>query len=181
MIQQSISYGAHYAKDIHGKYLHADDLFLEISQIESINLIEATDREMPWAKTADMIIANDSMIVGKEMPSILIEHGTNRGTFSLFRSFKFPLKGFRGNILGVHGISLPISKSAGIPLSSQQQACLRLVALGHTHGQIAKELGLSQKTVEHYLCTVKNKLNCNDRSGLVQQAIERGLIGFIST
>jgi DNA-binding NarL/FixJ family response regulator len=88
-----------------------------------------------------------------------------------------PLYGHSGNVLGIHGLSIPVGEQCLIPLTNQQTACLKQLALGNTYKQIAHELGLSAKTVEHYLDAVKLKLNCQSRSDLILQAIERGLVG----
>jgi DNA-binding NarL/FixJ family response regulator len=93
-----------------------------------------------------------------------------------FRSTKSPLIGNKGRILGVQCVSFPVSDQCLIPLTKQQMACLKELALGFTQKQMAKNLGLSQKTVEHYLDAVKNKLQCKTRSELIMQAIERGLV-----
>jgi DNA-binding CsgD family transcriptional regulator len=44
-----------------------------------------------------------------------------------------------------------------------------------TMKQIAYELGLSPKTVEHYLETVKLKLKCHTRQELIEKALAIGL------
>jgi DNA-binding CsgD family transcriptional regulator len=53
-------------------------------------------------------------------------------------------------------------------LTSRQYDCLSYLARGMTIKEIALELKLSARTVEHYLEAVKDKLNCNTRSELVR-------------
>lgn len=45
-------------------------------------------------------------------------------------------------------------------LSPQEQRCLELFKQGHTAQASAAKMGLSQRTVEHYLDNIKLKLNC---------------------
>lgn len=170
---------AHYAKDKRGKYLFGDEAFLAISQIESHHLIGATDIDLPWAASAESMTENDQKIITIQQPGVFIEHGMFKGKPNLFRSIKFPFLGKMGQVLGVHCISMPLSDKSSIPLSHQQTLCLQQLAYGYTHKQIADNLGLSPKTIEHYITTVKIKLNCRDRFELVQQAIERGLISML--
>ncbi len=61
-------------------------------------------------------------------------------------------------------------------LSEREREVLRLVALGHTNGQIAEQLFISVKTVESYRARVMGKLNLPNRAALVRYVLERGLI-----
>lgn len=51
-------------------------------------------------------------------------------------------------------------------LSRREQQCLVLLREGHTYHSIGKTLGLSERTIEHYLESVKNKLNVETRADL---------------
>lgn len=53
-------------------------------------------------------------------------------------------------------------------LTQRQYDCLYWLSRGMTIKEIALKLKLSARTVEHYLETVKNKLNCNTRSELIK-------------
>ena len=61
-------------------------------------------------------------------------------------------------------------------LSNREKEVLRLVALGYTNKQIAKELVVSIKTVESHKARIREKLNMSYRSDLVKYAIQKGLI-----
>lgn len=52
-------------------------------------------------------------------------------------------------------------------LSKQQQRCLDLYRQGHSAQATAALLGLSQRTVEHYFETIKEKLGCTSKSELL--------------
>ncbi len=53
-----------------------------------------------------------------------------------------------------------------LKLSSQEKKCLLLLKKGHSYPSIATILGLSTRTVEHYIDSVKNKLNLHLRPEL---------------
>ncbi|BCK54725.1 LuxR C-terminal-related transcriptional regulator [Nocardia wallacei] len=53
---------------------------------------------------------------------------------------------------------------------------LRLVATGHTNGEIGARLGLSNNTVKSYLCTVMQKLQARNRAQAVANARRYGLL-----
>jgi two-component system, NarL family, response regulator NreC len=61
-------------------------------------------------------------------------------------------------------------------LSEREYEILRLIALGHTNGEIADELYLSVRTVESHRSHIQQKLRMNKRSELVRYALERNLL-----
>jgi DNA-binding CsgD family transcriptional regulator len=70
-----------------------------------------------------------------------------------------------------------ITPVAGLDkLSKREQEVLRLVALGHTHKEIAKELGVSVKTIETYRSRINDKMGFQSRAELVRFALRAGLM-----
>lgn len=63
-----------------------------------------------------------------------------------------------------------------VDLSKRETEVLRLIALGHTNNEIAEQLYLSVRTVESHRAHIQNKLELNNRAGLVRYAIDHGLI-----
>lgn len=67
---------------------------------------------------------------------------------------------------------------AGPPddLSERQVEVLRMIALGHTNAEIAKQLCLSIRTVEGHRAHIQQKLQRSSRADLVRYALDHGLI-----
>jgi len=61
-------------------------------------------------------------------------------------------------------------------LSNREREVFRLVALGYTNKQIAKELFISVKTVETYRARMQDKLGIRSRAALVRYALNEGLL-----
>ena len=61
-------------------------------------------------------------------------------------------------------------------LSEREVEILRLIALGHTNGEIAEELYLSVRTVESHRAHIQQKLRMSKRSELVRYALDRNLL-----
>lgn len=61
-----------------------------------------------------------------------------------------------------------------LTLSKREKQCLDLLKRGHTYHAIGLSLGLSERTVEHYLESVKNKLNLETRTELFLAAEKLG-------
>ena len=61
-------------------------------------------------------------------------------------------------------------------LSNREVDVLRLVALGHTNAEIAKQLYVSTRTVETHRTHIQRKLTLSTRAELVGYALERRLI-----
>jgi two-component system, NarL family, response regulator NreC len=61
-------------------------------------------------------------------------------------------------------------------LSEREREVLKLIALGHTAGDIAEKLLLSPKSVETYRARIMEKLGLDSRPALVRYALARGLL-----
>jgi DNA-binding CsgD family transcriptional regulator len=64
-------------------------------------------------------------------------------------------------------------------LSVRELECLFYLIRGKILPDIAIILGLSKRTVESYVVSIKNKFHCNSKSELVEAAIENNFINFI--
>jgi len=57
----------------------------------------------------------------------------------------------------------------GVFLSTRERECVSLLVKGKTAKEIGKIMKLSHRTVEHYLATVKTKLNVSSKSELIDK------------
>jgi two-component system response regulator NreC len=62
------------------------------------------------------------------------------------------------------------------PLSGREREVLRLLALGHTNQEIAKELFISVRTAEAHRAHIMQKLRLSSRAELVRYALDEGLL-----
>lgn len=62
-------------------------------------------------------------------------------------------------------------------LSEREQTTLRLVAQGFSGAEIARQLGISSKTVDAYKHRIQDKLGLSHRTDYVKFAIEAGVLG----
>jgi DNA-binding NarL/FixJ family response regulator len=62
------------------------------------------------------------------------------------------------------------------PLSEREREVLRLLALGHTNQEIAKQLFISVRTAETHRAHIMQKLGLSSRAELVRYALANGLI-----
>ena len=62
------------------------------------------------------------------------------------------------------------------PLSERESEVLRLLALGHTNQEIAKQLFISVRTAETHRAHIMQKLRLSSRAELMRYALERGLM-----
>lgn len=61
-------------------------------------------------------------------------------------------------------------------LTPRESECLRWCSKGKTNWEISRILGLSERTVEHYLSRANRKLGTTTRSQAVAKALKDGLI-----
>ena len=84
---------------------------------------------------------------------------------------------------GGNAVKLEKSKSILRPLSpvypagltAREVEVLRLVVRGLTNSEIARELGLSEKTIAHHLTHIFNKTSSDNRVAAAAFAIHHGL------
>jgi two-component system, NarL family, response regulator NreC len=62
------------------------------------------------------------------------------------------------------------------PLSEREREVLKLLALGHTNQEIAKQLYISVRTAETHRAHIMQKLGLSTRAELVRYAIAQGLL-----
>jgi len=62
------------------------------------------------------------------------------------------------------------------PLSEREREVLRLLALGHTNQEIAKQLFISVRTAETHRAHIMQKLRLQSRAELVRYALDQGLL-----
>ncbi|HUK05113.1 MAG TPA: response regulator transcription factor [Burkholderiales bacterium] len=83
---------------------------------------------------------------------------------------------YLGQGLGLH--EHDDARRAGDPtarLTASERRVLRLVVEGRSNAQAARELGLSQRTVETYRCRLMDKLQIADLPALVKFAVRHGI------
>jgi len=71
-------------------------------------------------------------------------------------------------------------EASPLPLTERQQACLSLLIRGKTIKEIAFILGISNRTVEDHINAMKYKLGCNNKSQLIEKAIDSGFLFHLS-
>jgi DNA-binding NarL/FixJ family response regulator len=62
------------------------------------------------------------------------------------------------------------------PLSEREREVLRLLALGHTNQEIAKQLFISVRTAETHRAHIMRKLGLQTRAELVRYALDQGML-----
>jgi two-component system, NarL family, response regulator NreC len=62
------------------------------------------------------------------------------------------------------------------PLSDREREVLRMLALGHTNQEIAKQLFISVRTAETHRAHIMQKLRLSSRAELVRYALAQGLL-----
>jgi DNA-binding NarL/FixJ family response regulator len=60
-------------------------------------------------------------------------------------------------------------------LTRREREVAALIARGQSNGEIADELVLSKRTVEHHIANIFSKLDFSNRTQIVRWALENGL------
>ena len=95
------------------------------------------------------------------------------------RSARSPAAGATSTRSWARAWSQPRRRSARAeedPLSERESEVLRLLALGHTNQEIAKQLFISVRTAETHRAHIMQKLRLSSRAELVRYALAHGLL-----
>lgn len=68
---------------------------------------------------------------------------------------------------------------ANLPLTARQREVLFYSIRGNSCKEIGKRLGISYRTVEEHINQVKIRLNCNTKSQVVEQVLDKGFLCYI--
>lgn len=164
------------------------------SCLEGLAQVVSTQGKSWWA--ALLLGAAESLREAIGAPIPRIEQGNYERTVAAIRNdlgeFDFTLARSKGRAMSLeqafsnqaHEKPLPLTSTATAApatrtypagLTARQVQVLRLLALGMTNGEIAHELGLSEKTVAHHLTHIFNKTSSENRAAAVAFAIHHGL------
>jgi len=69
---------------------------------------------------------------------------------------------------------LPSSLPHSRPISGREKECADYLLKGLSAKEIGKALGLSHRTIERHLLSLRKKLQCNKTSALIVKLIELG-------
>lgn len=70
----------------------------------------------------------------------------------------------------------PVTPRSVLPLAPREAQTLRLIAGGRTHAEAARELGLTEATVNTYVKRIRSKLGAGNKAELTRCAIEFGYL-----
>lgn len=140
------------------------------------------DLEMP---RADGVEATRTLSrSAPEVDVVLLSAATDQGTIGV--GFDSGAKAFVHkdvSLRDVVAMILDVRSARGVPrravdadLSNRELNVLKQVAAGLSNKQIARRLGISEKTVRNHLSKVFNKLGVRNRTEAVMNAIHTGLL-----
>lgn len=70
----------------------------------------------------------------------------------------------------------PVGSEADQKLTDREEEILRLLALGHTNGEIAELVFLSRRTIETHRANIQRKLSVSTRAELTRYAMDHKLL-----
>ena len=118
---------------------------------------------------SDLYLANNNEVLRTGIGKIFNEPVELNGNTILFLSHKYPLKNEKGKAIGVMGMSVAVDEPLQnkFNLSPQQEKCFQLILQGFRSREIAEQMQLSHRTIEHYIAHIKLKLKCRSMRELI--------------
>jgi PAS domain S-box-containing protein len=132
--------GSIYWKDRNGVYLGCNDFVANMAGLKNrFDVIGKTDYELPWKEYADELQAVDQKIMNTGLPLELEEYPIfSDGRQVTMLTNKAPLRNDQGDIIGIMGTSLDITKQR------QAEERERLALIKETRGKVEAEMQLRQ-------------------------------------
>jgi DNA-binding CsgD family transcriptional regulator len=168
-----------YAKEKNGKYIGGNHNVAFTVGLEcSSQLVGLNDFDLLPSREALLCSGNDKIVIQSELLTFFTEPFILGNEAMIAMSIKAPLRTKTNKVIGMIGLSILqkyqdyINGAANTyGLTERQLDCLVCMVKGKSMKQIAKNLTLSPRTVEHYLETVKFKLKCVSRAELIEKAL----------
>lgn len=167
-----------FLKDKKGNHLDGNNNFIKLAGLKKIeDLIGLSDFDLVKHDQAVNVKAHDAEIIRIANAKVFLETATFRnGTSHQALSYKSPLRLRSKKIIGILGVAFLLdekklfSPNKFFPnLTKRQSECLYYLSHGMTLKEIARELMLSPRTVEHYLEAAKIKWNCISLNALIKK------------
>ena len=190
-----------FAKDKYFKFIYCNDNFAQAIGLDSPQqIVGKTDSDFFDKTYVEKYHLGDMKAINGE-PFINVVESQKR----LNQDFqnlvtKTPLKNIKNEINGVVGTFLTSQSSfrslneemfhfnqeshkyefyadqQKISFSKREYSVFKLILIGNTSKQIGIKLNLSYRTVEDYIDSIKNKLQCSSKSFIAETAIRLGII-----
>lgn len=140
---------------------HATKIFEEENLRKDNVSLQFLSIKSPWYN-------DDNQIIGVMGCSIVLGKHSLANSLSEIRKLGL----LDNNNLPVPQISLDNLKINNIYLSTRELECLRLTVKGYTAKRIARELGISHRTVEEYLHNIRIKTGTSSKSELIELTLD---------
>ncbi|MBB71281.1 MAG: hypothetical protein CMF50_02640 [Legionellales bacterium] len=198
-----------YIKDKDLVFRYGNHLAVEPSGLKADDYVGRSDWEMPWDKHAQSYIDYDNdTLAGHHYSKLSLSNGTD-GEKIVIHDRKFVLSGLNGEQLGVIGTFKIIpfkyfevfkvingltqdsykicadlnnylnSTKENYTLTKKESTCLFYTLHGKSAKEIARVMGISNKTVEFHIANIKIKWNCNTKQDLFVKAFELGCFNVL--
>ncbi|MDR3478364.1 MAG: LuxR C-terminal-related transcriptional regulator [Gammaproteobacteria bacterium] len=168
-------------KDLKSKYIASNNrLAIDVGLTKSSDVIGYYDQDF-WPNCAAQAKENDLKVLKNNQHTIFFESGNLKDGRKVDAvSYKTPWLSQSGKIIGIQALSVisiePSFTHETNGLTKRQIDCLYHLVCGMSIKHIAKTLLLSPRTVEHYIETIKQKMQCNSRSELISNALKLPVI-----
>jgi DNA-binding CsgD family transcriptional regulator len=114
---------------------------------------------------------DNNKIIGLMGCSIVVGQHSLSASLSIVRKL-----GLLDNNHNVHHV-VPDVKINNVYLSARELQCLQFTVKGYTAKRIAKELGISHRTVEEYITNIRGKTGAATKAELIEMTLENYQLG----
>jgi DNA-binding CsgD family transcriptional regulator len=171
-----------FTKDYSGNYLDTNDVMANhVGRDKASDIIGMNDFDILPDSVASLLRKNDLEVMTTNTYKIFNEcfkslDGSDEEMVAT--CIKIPYKTSKNKIIGVTGFAIIQSRLSLLEkamqehdLTERQLECLYLLVKGKLMKQIADNMLISHRTVEHYIETIKQRMGCVNKSQLIERAL----------
>lgn len=170
-----------FSKDMDGSYITVNEYQAKIAGFKNEkNMLGKGDYDASWFNDAAVVREGDELAIRKKGPIMLEEHLVlDDGNRAILLVNKAPLLNDKGGLIGVIGTSVDVTEqrkssalnpkppfvsieqdSSKMYLSKKEIECVNWMIKGKSSSEMAIILGISKRTIETHMNSIKRKLNC---------------------
>lgn len=188
-------------------FIDANKFLLDFGGYKTLdNLIGLTDEDCPWAHHSELFVQHEKDALAGNVYTALQPTMGADGQLHWFSNYKYPVYNEESSFQYLQVIALDIkcpqflsfinklyhnenydvqqyfiNKNTDENLTPKELKVLFFLLRGSTAKEIAKKMKLSNRTIEQYIDSIKNKFKCSTKSQIIDYAVSKGYAHIIPT
>jgi DNA-binding CsgD family transcriptional regulator len=170
-----------YIKNTNSEYLECNSYIATFAGLSSASdMLKTNDHDLCWKQHANLYRSNDQFVIKSNQYHVSYEPLINGNNDNLMATTIKSTAKLNNKVVGLVGLTivhnLNHKHELFKALSQKEYICLTYYMRGKSAREIADIMFLSRRTIESHLSNIKIKLNCRNKSELLEKVFESGIL-----